>query len=117
MISCSRAAVANARKVMAVRSSRARAKSAPAPLWLLPALLRRRSLSAPQFAAMLRSEGYRISDSQVYRLLQREPQRFDRALLIAICRTLGCTITDLLEYDPRTHAAPLLPPAFRVPGT
>lgn len=85
--------------------------------WLLPTLLRRRALSAPEFAAMLRAGGYVISDSQVYRLLQHDPQRYERDLLTAICQTLGCELSELLQYDRRgTDVAPL-PPAFRIPGT
>lgn len=66
---------------------------------------------------MLRADGYVISDSQVYRLLQHDPQRYERDLLAAICQTLGCELADLLHYDRCASDVAPLPPAFRIPGT
>lgn len=66
---------------------------------------------------MLRADGYSVSDSQVYRLLQHDPQRYERDLLAAICHALECDLTDLLHYNPWAPVSAVLPPAFRIPGS
>lgn len=83
--------------------------------WMLPALVELRGFSPPQLAAMLRTGGYAISDSQVYRLVQHAPRRYDRDLLAAMCRALGCELGDLLHYESCADDITVLPPRFRVP--
>lgn len=90
--------------------------SVDSPLeFMLGPLLRRRKIATPEFAALLRAEGYDISDSEVYRLVQHQPRVYRRDLLVAICQTLDCAIIDVLLYRREMVPHVARPAKFRLP--
>lgn len=49
---------------------------------------------------LLADHGVHLSRMQVFRIVTQQPERYNRALIAALCSILDCTPNDLLELVP-----------------
>lgn len=66
--------------------------------WRLREVMAARGLWATtDLAPLLEERGIHLSAAQVYRLVTQTPERLSLKTLMALCDTLECTSTDLIE--------------------
>ena len=66
--------------------------------WRLREVMAARGLwSTTELAPLLAERGIVLSSTQIYRLVVQTPERLSLRTLMALCDTLECTSTDLIE--------------------
>ncbi|GAA2412986.1 helix-turn-helix domain-containing protein [Nonomuraea africana] len=70
--------------------------------WHLRKVMASRGMYATtQLRSLLAEQGVELSQSQVYRLIVKQPERLNLRVLMALLDILGCAIDDLIEPVPR----------------
>jgi DNA-binding Xre family transcriptional regulator len=73
--------------------------------WRVRELMAQHGLfTASELAPLLRAHGVALSDSQIWRLVTKRPERLNLQVLVVLCEVLECTPSDLIE---RVEAAPV----------